>query len=637
MMHSFHARGAGPLCGAQLRYLIHSSTYGYLGALAFSSAAWALKDRDQYIGWSEAARRHNLQRVIQNSRFLIVPTVQVPNLASRVLSLSLARVAQDWKSCYGVEPIVVETFVDPEHHSGTCYRAANWRHVGKTSGRRARHRGEGPKDIYVYPLVDRWREILCEEPPYIWATTPRPEAPADWVEAELGTVELYDGRLRRRLLDMVRDFYRKPLASIPEAFGGSQAKSKAAYRFFANPKVSMESILRAHVESTLERIKQHSVVLAVQDTTILDYTAHPATEGLGPTHTRQSPAMGLILHDTLAFTPEGIPLGLLDVQCWARDPKDRGKKYRRAELPIEEKESFKWIRSYRTVRELHTHCPQTTFVSVGDRESDIYELFLEKHHDPTGPELLIRCEKSRNRSTEEGRLWEVMAQQPVCGQLAVHVPRKGCRPAREALLEVRYASLELQPPKGSGYPPLALWVVHAREVEAPAHVPEPLEWMLATSMKVSSLEEACERIDWYAKRWGIEVYHRTLKSGCRIEDRHLGTADRLEACLALDMVVAWRIFYLTLLGRQVPDLPCGLFFEEAEWKALYMVVHQTQELPSQEPTLEEAILLLGRLGGYLARKGDKGPGTTTLWRGLVSLASAVALYRVIYPSNTRGP
>ncbi len=275
MMRTFHERGSGPLCGAQLRYLIHSSRYGYLGALAFSSATWALKDRDGFIGWTEAARRHNLPRVIQNSRFLIAPTVRVPNLASHVLGLSVSQVRKDWKNHYGVEPVLVETFVDPQRHRGTCYRAANWKRVGTTSGRRARERGEGPKEIYVYPLVHGWRKILRTEPPYVYGKKPRGEAGTEWVEAELDTIELYDGRLKRRLLQILRDFYRKPLASIPEAFSGSHAKCKGAYRFFANPKVRMESILRAHVESTLERAKEHRVVLAVQDTTILDYTALP--------------------------------------------------------------------------------------------------------------------------------------------------------------------------------------------------------------------------------------------------------------------------------------------------------------------------------------------------------------------------
>lgn len=496
----------------------------------------------------------------------------------------------------------------------------------------------GPKEIFLYPLHPDWRENLCKEPRVELGERPRREDPADWVEEELGTVEFFDPRLSRRLFGITRDFYSKPLAAIPQACGGGQARTKAAYRFFGNERVSMDKVLRAHVESTVERIKGHQVVLAVQDTSSLNYTTHRATVGLGPINTKQDPSVGMLLHDTMAFTPEGIPLGLLDVQCWARDPQEMGKKHLRAQLPIEQKESMKWLNSYRAVSKAQKLCPQTLLVSVGDRESDIYELFLETLRNSEGPQLLVRCEHSRKRKTQEGDdLWKQVAGQPVAGFQVVHIPRRGCQLAREAKLEVRHAQVTLRPPKDKGYPPMEVWMVYAKEVDYPRSVSSPLEWMLLTTVEVSSLEQACERLGWYAKRWGIEVYHRTLKSGCRIEDRQLETVESLESCLAVDMVVAWRIYHLTILGREVPALPCTIFFEEAEWKALYILVNQSPDLPDEEPTLREAIRMVASLGGFLGRKGDGEPGTTTLWRGLQSLASAVALYRVLYPQSKLGP
>ena len=250
----------------------------------------------------------------------------------------------------------------------------------------------------------------------------RPDDPADWVEEELGTVDLFDSRIRRRLFSITRDFYSKPLAAIPQAFSGEQAKTKAAYRFFGNERVTMDKVLRAHVESTIECcVKGHEVVLAVQDTSSLNYTTHRATEGLGPINTKKDPSVGMLLHDTMAFTPEGIPLGLLNVRCWARDHQEMGKKHLRAELLIEQKESMKWLNSYRAVNEAQKLCPQTVLVSVGDRESDIYELFLETLHNPEGPQLLVRCEHSRKRKTQEGNdLWEQVAGQSVADFQAVH-------------------------------------------------------------------------------------------------------------------------------------------------------------------------------------------------------------------------
>ena len=165
----------------------------------------------------------------------------------------------------------------------------------------------------------------------------------------------------------------------------------------------------------------------------------------------------------------------------------------------------------------------------------------------------------------------------------IRVPRRGAQPARVARLEVRLARVSLRPPHGKkDLGELTLWAVRAQEVEEPRGV-KPLRWMLLTTCPVESFEAACEKLHWYTFRWGIEVYHRTLKSGCRIEQRQLGAAERIEACLAIDLVVAWRIFHLTKLGREVPDVPCTDYFEEAEWKALvaYLTYNPT---PPQQPS-----------------------------------------------------
>ena len=638
LMDEHHYLGSGPLCGAQIRYLIHSSIYGYIGALSFSSPAWALRKRDEFIGWTEAARRSNLQRVLCNSRFLIVPTTRVQNLASHVLGQCSRRIGSDWKARYGIEPVLLETFIDPKRFSGTSYRAANWMYAGQTSGRRGAQRedGGGAKEIFLYPLCSDWQRILCAEPEIGLREKPQTWEFADWVEDEFATVELYDPRLRRRLFGMVRAFYAQPQAPVPEACG-SQAGTKAAYRFFKNERVTMERVLHAHTESTVERIRDHEVVLAVQDTTTLNYTTHLVTQGLGPISTANSDAYGLVVHDTMAFTTQGTPLGLLDVQCWARDPEEERKKDRRKELPIEQKESMKWLKSYRAVSQVQQLCPQTMLVSVGDRESDIYELFLEALHNPQGPKLLVRCESSRKRKSGNEYLWEKMVRQPVTGIQVVRIPNRGSQIARDAKLEVRHAQVELRPPNGKGFAPVTVWMVYAREIDHPPAVKSPLEWMLLTTVETRTFEQACERLSWYARRWGIEVYHRTLKSGCRIEDRQLESVESLEACLALDMVVAWRIYHLTMLGREVPNHPCTIFFEESEWKTLYILKNQTPYLPAKEPTLREAIRMLASLGGFLGRKGDGEPGTTTLWRGLQRLESGVAVFRLLSPHLKHGP
>jgi hypothetical protein len=215
-----------------------------------------------------------------------------------VLGLCLTRLVRDWTERYRYAPVLAETFVDPRRFAGTCYRAANWRRVGQTAARPTAYPNgkvaEGPKDIYLYPLSDHWQGVLCVEPEVALGSTPRAEAPADWTEEEFARAPFFDERLKQRLFTLAADFFAQPGELIPQASHGSAAKTKAAYRFFQNPQVDMPKLLRPHLESTMERIRSHPVILAVQDTTTLNYTAHPP-QGVGPINTRQDHAVGLVL------------------------------------------------------------------------------------------------------------------------------------------------------------------------------------------------------------------------------------------------------------------------------------------------------------------------------------------------------
>ena len=628
LMAQYHYLGSGPLCGAQLRYLIHSEHYGYLGGFAFSSAAWRLEARDHWIGWDERTRGENLDQVVSNSRFLIVPQVKVSGLASHTLSLCAKRLAADWQERYGIVPVLLETFVERDRFKGTCYQAANWQHIGATKGRgrqdRQRTNHVAIKDIYIYPLHRAARKILCKGLPEPIHTPP---AAADWAETEFATVDLGDARRHKRLLTLARDFFVQPRANIPQACG-SRAKTRAAYRFFQDENNTMDKILAPHYETTLSRSQPEKIVLVVQDTTTLNYSTHPATQDLGLIGAKQDGPVGLIVHDTLAFNLEGTPLGLVDVQSWARDPADFGKNHLRAQLAIEQKESNKWLKSFKATARAQKRCPDTTFVSVGDREADIYELFHLALSDPDGPKLLVRSEHNRLLADRQGHLWDQVASQELGGIQMVHVPRNGKRPARDATLEVRFAEVTLRPPTGKErLGELRIWAVLAVEVGAPKGA-EPLKWILLTTCQGHSLQDALQKLDWYCGRWGIEVYHRTLKSGCKIEHRQLASADRIEACLAIDMVIAWRIYHLTKLGRETPDVPCTVFFEECEWKALLTYKTQNPIPPENPPSLRQMTRMVATLGGFLGRKSDGEPGTQTLWLGLQRLEDITEMWRI---------
>jgi hypothetical protein len=635
LLASFHYLGAGPLCGAQLRYLV-LSPQGPVAALSFSAAALKLGARDRWLGWSAEARRQNLHLVVNNSRFLIPPHVQIPNLASHVLSQVLGRLRSDWQERYGYIPLLVETFVQADRFHGGSYRAANFQAIGLTEGRGRQdgthQRGQARKVVWVFALSRKFRQKLqtvdtaCRLVPLPLPRPKPPPPPVDWAEEEFGRARLADRRLIARCCDVARAFYARPQANLPEACG-SRVRTKATYRFFDNPRVTMSGVLQSHYEATVRRMAGQTVVLAPQDTTSLDYTTHPATDMLGPITTQQG-VIGMLVHSTLAFTTGGTPLGLLDVQSWTRDPAERGKRHQRYELPLEAKESVRWLRSLQALERVQENCPGVRLVSIGDREADIHELFVWGTEKENRPALLVRAERKRLLDDGQGELWPHVFAQPVAGELEVKVPRRTNRPSRVACLAVRFAAVTLKAPKRKpGLGAVKLWAVLACEAPQPG-IAEPIEWMLLTTVPVENLEQAIEKLRWYTGRWGIEVFHRVLKSGCKIETRQLAGADRLEACLAIDMVVAWRIYYLTKLGRETPEVPCTVYFEEHEWKAL-MVYATRKPLPATPPSLRQAMRMTAELGGFLGRKGDGEPGTQTLWRGLQRLDDIAEMYLVM--------
>ncbi len=611
MVNTWHPLQNSNLCGARICYLIRCQAQGIIGGISFSSAAWRLKARDRWIGWTDQARAEKLGMVINNSRFLILPQVHVPHLASHVLARGCRQVAEDWQTMYGIRPVLVETFVDPGQYRGTCYRAAGWQYIGRTSGRGRQDTGDAAlaKDIYCLPLEKNFRTLLGGQPP----------RSLSWTEQEFGQVNLGDKRLNKRLLRIAEDFYANPLAGIPQACG-SRSAAKAAYRFFQHPAVKLEETLSGHYQATARRVQAHKgVILAVQDTTSLNYATRPAAKGLGPIDAKGT--HGILVHDTMAFTEEGVPLGLIDVQHWVRKEK---KKRTVAE-------SAKWLESFRATERLGRQCPGTLIVSIGDREADFFDLFAAVR--PEGAQLLVRATHCRALADSEANIWTHMQRCPSKGTLEVHVPPCKNQPARIANLSVSFDQVKLQPPQGKkDLSPLTMWAVLARETDPPGGV-EPLEWLLLTSVAVEDFTAACQRIEWYTKRWGIEVFHRTLKSGCKVEDRQLETASRITACLSIDMVIAWRVYYLTMLGRQTPDIPCSVFFEEAEWKALTAHAARQPTPAPEPPSLYEAIVMVARLGGYIRKSSKEPPGTETIWRGLVALGWITDAWRAFGQQN----
>jgi len=453
-----------------------------------------------------------------------------------------------------------------------------------------------------------------------------PDCGQDWARRELGAARLGDRRLSQRLVILASQLAANPSASIPQACG-PWGQSKAAYRFFDNDKVTEYDLLAPHFQNTKERLKDHPVVLAVQDTTQIDYTSHPHTAGLGilndPKH------QGLFYHPTLLVSPEKTPLGLAHHLVWERPKEDFGKRHRRRRRPLAAKESRKWLASLEATAQFQRELPQVRLVSVADREADVFDFFVRAQE--LNLHLLVRAAHNRGVSHPEKYLWDYLSTVPPAGHLTIEAPRRPGKAARRATLTVRFSLVSLLPPKHRRrdplLKPLSLWAVYAQEEEPPLGE-AAISWLLLTSVPVNSLDEAQERLHWYTCRWQIEVLFKILKSGCRIEQRQLETAARLRRCLALLAVVAWRILYLTLESRRVPQLSCEALLAPEEWQALCCFSQRTSKPPPEPPTLLEATQMIARLGGFLGRNRDGFPGPATLWRGMQRLGDIVIAWRL---------
>jgi hypothetical protein len=454
----------------------------------------------------------------------------------------------------------------------------------------------------------------------------------DWIATEFGAADLGDARRTQRLLTLMSQVAARPGASLPEACG-SRGQLKAAYRFFANGAIEPEDLWASHILATYERAAIVPVVLAVQDTTELDWGPQSATVGLGPLGAPSH--QGLLVHTTIAFTPERLPLGVVAQAVWARDPWTVGQRVTRKQRPIVEKESYKWLESLQAVGEASQACPQTHWVSVGDREADVYDLFVVER--PAGVDLLVRAAWDRRVEHPERYLWATVSAWPVVTTLRVHVPRHDGLPARQASLSLRFGAVTLRPPRhrrADKLPAVTVWAVYVVEERPPAGV-EPLEWLLLSTATVGTVAVAVERVEWYGVRFGIEVWHKVLKSGCRIESRQLESAERLQRCLPLYSVLAWRILYATLLSRTLPELPCTVLLALEEWQALYCAIHHTPTPPPTPPPLQQAVHWIARLGGFLDRPSDGAPGVMVLWKGFQHLADLTTMYCIMRPPSPK--
>ena len=589
LMLTEHPLKTCTLVGRQLRYLINSR-HGWLGGFGFSAAALQLEARDQWIGWDKEQRQTHLHRVIGMSRFLIRPSVNCHNLASKVLSMSVARLAVDFEQRYHYTPYLIESFVDLEHYSGTSYQAANWTGIGQTKGRGRQDRftqsALSRKAIYVYPLNKAFRQQLGLSPRVGSGALDLSEGldAGQWAEQEFGGAQLGDSRLSRRLVASADTKARAPSRAFCGAARGDQAAMKGYYRMIEQPDtsaVTMSSILAPHRQQTARRMMAQKTVLCLQDGSELNYTNLDSCTGLGELKANQTGAKtyGLNLHSTLAVTSNGLPLGVLKAQCLAPKPKSADDKRKPSQIPIEEKKTFVWIEHHRDLVALAGTMPQTRLVDVCDREADFFELFDEQRNNPC-VDVLIRAQHNRKLKEAPFKLFAAVRQTPVEGHIQVPIPKQSARtkkskqkaravrPKRLADLTLRYRQIELPAPGHyTDRPPVTVNLIHAVEENPPANT-DAVEWFLLTTVAINSATDIEQCLRWYTLRWRIEDWHRVLKSGCSIDKLMHETAERLRRAIAINLVIGWRIMLMTLLGRETPDLPAEVLFSDIEIRTL---------------------------------------------------------------------
>ena len=435
-------------------------------------------------------------------------------------------------------------------------------------------------------------------------------------------VDLGDRRRTKRLIESAAKIAAHPEKPFNQVFNWNDLRG--FYRLCNQETATLETIQGPHWQQTRQEMGQHPLVLILHDTSEMDFTDHPALQGIGPIGDGQG--RGFLQHNSLAVLPEPKQvLGLAYQQLVIRKeaPQDEHTSHRKRR----ERESQLWLRGIEATGRPPEGC---RWVDVGDRGADIYEAMVAAQ--AQGHDFLFRLVQNRQAWTSAERQELVNLRDYACGLASqghdqVDIPSRGGRAAREAEVQLAAAPVWIPAPTGTlqraEQPVVAAWVVRIWEADPPVGV-EGLEWILITSVPTQTLEELRERRDWYGLRWLIEIYHDIEKNGCSEEDRRFETAERMEACLAILSLVAIRIFQLRTALECQPKEPAEQVATQEEIQVLRRYLEHKKGLF----TVRDFVRGVANLGGFLGRKNDGDPGVKTLWRGYQRLQDLLLGYQL---------
>jgi hypothetical protein len=456
-----------------------------------------------------------------------------------------------------------------------------------------------------------------------------PSCSGAWSAQEFARADFNDARLDARLIRFAGDLSRAPHLSLCQ-LSGSWSQTKAGYNFLSNPKVRPETISQPHVDRTIERMQAERRVLVACDISALEYTGRRVGDDLGFTYRKDK--RGLMFITALAISTAGEPLGLIGQQSWVRPLGDLGKNAAHKQVPTSGKQSQRWLDlcdgvSAAVSAGSRPAAPQ--LVIIADREADFYDFFASAR--PANVEVLIRATQNRRLSDQSVGVKEAIAAATPAGTHTITIGRAGERAARAATLTVRYTRVSVCKPRGKGAlspaETVSVTLVQVREETPPPGV-TPIEWLLLSSLPVTSIQEALQLVDYYGHRWLIERFHYVLKSGLKIEQRQLQSRHSIENALAVMSIIAWHLMALMYRARLRPDDSCAAMLTSEQWQLLSL--KYTGALATPPPSLKQAVRWIAMLGGFLGRTRDGDPGVKTLWQGLSVLnqmTEALALAR----------
>jgi hypothetical protein len=441
-------------------------------------------------------------------------------------------------------------------------------------------------------------------------------------------VQLGDKRRNKRLVTIVNNVCRQPGSSIPKQ-NKTWYSIKATYNFFSNKKISVDALENAVEAYGLSQLSEEQQLLIVHDITYISY-GDLQCEGLG--HLTYDDCKGVVCMNALAVSLQGWPLTLLHQHLWTRPEEHQRQNPKQKQRPFEQKESYQWYKDIQHSNEKLGEEVQK--IHICDCEGDDYELFFFAYEPNT--KVLIRAAQNRKLQDHQPFLWDHIGGLEPAGEVELSIPDAKGHKRVEVRAELRFERVNIMRPHDckSPYQSVSLWAIEVRQVsEKLPWQQTPIDWKLLTNIEITSLQDVLQCVRWYSFRWLVERFHYVMKSGTGMENLNFQTAEALQKAIHAYSIAAIQIMKALYLSRETPEVSCEVVLTKTQWAVLYILIHETADLPQFPPTLEQAVKWIGRLGGHIGRKGDGPPGLKTFWSGYQRIMDAACLFDTLFYQN----